>query len=97
VRKPTGAGTATATTGSIDGRVVLQDGRPLPRFRVTIKETGQAVVTDDRGRFTFRNLTPGKFTLQAKGAAIGRELSGVRELVVPAGPDPARVEIRLEW
>jgi hypothetical protein len=83
---------------SIEGRVVLQDGQPLPRIRVSLQGTDQVQTTDQDGRFTFRDLAPGKYTLQARGAAKGKTLKGgSREIVLPAATEPARIEIRLEW
>jgi hypothetical protein len=86
-----------AASHTIEGRVVLQDGRPLPRFQVSLQGTGQTQETGEDGRFTFRDLAPGKYTLQARGSAIGRRLTGSKDIVLPAATDPARVEIRLEW
>jgi hypothetical protein len=77
--------------------VLLQDGRPLPRIQVAVQESNQSAVTDSDGNFTLRDFPPGKYTLKAKGAAIGREVSGSKEVVLPAATEPARVEMRLQW
>ncbi len=94
---PQQAAPAAAKTSGIKGRVVLQDGRPLPGIRVSLRDTALSAVTDDQGRFTFKDVPPGKYTLDAKGTGLGRELSGSKELTLPATAEPAEVEIRLEW
>ena len=88
---------SAAATSTIRGRVVLQNERPLPNIRVSLRETSQVAVTDSDGRFTFQNLPPGKYTIDAKGAALGREVAGSKEIVLPAPTEPAVVELSLEW
>lgn len=36
---------------------------PLVFAKVSVKETGATVMTDEHGNFEFRNLTPGNYTL----------------------------------
>ena len=88
---------AAAKTSTIKGRVTLQDGRPLPGIRVGLRETGLSAVTDSEGRFTIKDVPHGKYTIDAKGTGLGRELSGKKEIVLPAPVEPAVVELRLEW
>ena len=57
----------------------------------------RAAVTDSEGRFTFKDVPHGKYTIDAKGTGLGRELSGSKEIVLPAPVEPAVVELRLEW
>ena len=58
-----------AKTSTIQGRVTLQDGRPLPNIQVTLRGTALSAVTDAEGRFTFSDLPHGKYTIDAKGPA----------------------------
>jgi len=86
-----------ARSSSIDGHVLLQNGRSLANIRVTLQGTGQSAVTDPNGRFSFTDVPHGKYVLEAKGAALGREVSGSKAIVLPATTEPAEVELRLEW
>ena len=88
---------AEAKTSTIKGRVTLQDGRPLSGIRVSLRETALSAVTDAEGKFTLENVPHGKYTIDAKGTGLGRELSGSKEIVLPAPVEPAEVEFRLEW
>ena len=47
--------------------IVLQEGsdRPLPGATLMILETQRSVVTDDKGEFSFSELTPGEVVLRA--------------------------------
>lgn len=63
--------TNTAETGSVSGTVTTSaTGVPLPAVTITLQsEDGnfkEKAVTDNRGRFHFSGLTPGRFELQAK-------------------------------
>jgi Carboxypeptidase regulatory-like domain len=65
--RPPSVGTAV-----IAGTIVTddKDRRPLRRARVALMtaehENGRSVVTDDEGRFAFRNVAPGRYLLSAK-------------------------------
>jgi hypothetical protein len=69
----------------------------LSGIRVTLRETALSAVTDSEGKFTIQDVPHGKYTIDAKGTALGRELSGSKEIVLPAPVEPAVVELRLEW
>lgn len=65
---------ASATTGSITGRVTGEDGRPAADVQVFIfgafSSTGpRSVVTDASGRFQFKELRPGLYGLRAAAPA----------------------------
>ena len=55
-------GAATKDTGRIEGRVTLEDGRPLPGVRVTINETSVSTHTDGDGRYSLR-VAAGTYSL----------------------------------
>ncbi len=82
---------------TITGRILLQDGRPLSNIRVTLRGTPQTAVTDAEGRFVFRDLAPGKYVIEAKGTALGRDVSGSQAVTLSTATEPAAVELRLEW
>lgn len=52
-------------TGSISGNLkdLESNGEPLLFAKVTIKENGAEVLTDENGAFKFENLDNGKYTL----------------------------------
>lgn len=88
----------SADENRILGRVTL-GGRPAAGVVVTLEgnATEQATTNDD-GRFTFRDLAPGKYTLKAKGTVKNEERSSKPTPVEVASPPakPAKVTIELE-
>jgi protocatechuate 3,4-dioxygenase beta subunit len=82
---------------SISGRVTTTDGRPIPRAHVQLLAEGsprlaRVVPTDADGRFEFRQLPSGRFSLTAsKVGFAARESENPRSMF----GDPARtVELR---
>lgn len=63
----TGA-SAQTLTGTIEGRVVDQQGGVLPGVTLTLtgRQGTQATVTDDRGEYRFVGLTPGTYEVRAE-------------------------------
>lgn len=75
------AGTASAQTASIEGRVTdAETGDPLPGANVTLEEPSQGVATDSEGRFLLEEVDPGEYTI----------------LVTVVGYETAKREITLE-
>ena len=66
-------GQSQATTGNIEGRVLDQQGAVVPNVSVsaTNQDTsfGKTTLTDADGNFLFVLLPPGKYKVEAKGAA----------------------------
>lgn len=60
-------------TSVISGRVVLPSGDPVTgRVRITLstsQDPGQTIYTDTNGGFTFNNLRPGNYQIEAAGDA----------------------------
>jgi hypothetical protein len=56
-----------AATGSVAGQVIDADGRPVPRANVTCSPDGRgaSVLTDQQGRFLFRDVPKGSLYLAA--------------------------------
>ena len=80
--KPAAPITGTAT---ISGIVVTDDDdkKPVRRARVSImdneRRSGSTVVTDDSGRFTFRNVAAGRYVLTpTKAAWVGTAYGATR-------------------
>ncbi len=83
----------TVATANVEGIVTRPDGQPAINSRVTLTPmTGPALVgfelggsfvgatADPRGRFTFRNVRPGRYTLTVRAAS--------RAVVAPPTPGP---------
>lgn len=74
---------SSQTTGSIEGRVLDADGRPLPGVTVMARSPNlqgvRAVSTDGDGRYLFPGLPPGDYSLRADvGGAHPVDLGGLR-------------------
>lgn len=53
-----------AQTGTIKGSVRSLDGKPAAMVNVLLKGTNLGSTTDDTGKFIFKNVKPGTYTLQ---------------------------------
>ena len=84
---------------ALSGRVVL-DGRGERGVSVILAGPGgeRRVTSDEKGAFTFTNLEPGEYTIQAQGAVRNTsrtsEPTNVTVVAAPAGP--ASVTLRLK-
>jgi Flp pilus assembly protein TadD len=71
LRPSTPMPSAELASGSIRGRVVLQDGSPLSeavRISLFVMRGTQSVsYTDQQGQFEFRGLPPGEYAIEAEG------------------------------
>ena len=72
---------------SIGGRVYVLDGStgrtsPVPNRTVTLKGAGKTATTDASGRYLFRNLPAGSYTVAVADGSTGR----TRAVTLPAGP-----------
>ncbi len=56
---------AAGSAGDIFGRVIAENGLSLPGVIVTLQYPKRKVISDVDGRFSFRNLAPGRYTLRA--------------------------------
>lgn len=55
---------------TIRGKIVDKNGYPVPNTKVFIEELNLFTLTDDQGRYAFRNFDPGIYTLSVKGKKI---------------------------
>ncbi len=58
------------TTGIIAGRVFSTEPSPPSGISIKLEENGQTTATDATGRFSFNNLTAGKYTLSITGGGF---------------------------
>lgn len=66
---------ALVAYGSLRGRVLDPEGKPVPKATVTLGQ--QTDAADDQGQFVFTKLRPGSYTLQASP-----EVSSSREIQI---------------
>src|SRR5207244_3198266 len=106
---PRDAGARTAIgTAAISGIVVTDDreARPVRRARVTLSganvDLGRTVITDDAGRFSFRSLPAGRFSLGATkegwiSTSFGAKRPGRPGTAIPMsdGQQVANIVLRL--
>jgi hypothetical protein len=71
------------TAPGISGRITDENGRPVTGARVELRSTQRRVVSDDEGRFEFRNVAPGRFSLFAQ--RIGYQPRSVDIVVTESG------------
>jgi hypothetical protein len=77
----------------IAGRVADENGRPVVGARIELRSTQRRVVSDDEGRFEFRNVAPGKYSLFAQ--RIGYRPSTVDVVVTESGASPTIVLVSI--
>lgn len=94
-RKEAKAAKPPADTGTIQGRVVLIS-RPVSGIRVTLEGLNRVATSDGEGRFIFRDVPPGSYTLRAKGAALNRFRNGTASVTVPGGQQTVAVDVPVE-
>jgi outer membrane receptor protein involved in Fe transport len=96
------AGQPGTVTGSLSR---MDSNKPAANVTVTIRETGQTTITDEKGRYSFPSVLPGTYTLIAMGEGYGRtritdvvvrpghELSLSREAIVSRSSNQEPVEL----
>jgi hypothetical protein len=82
-------------TGIVQGRVVLIS-RSASGIRVTLDGLNRSATSDSEGRFVFRDVPAGSYTLRATGAALNRFRRGTAVVTVPSGQQTVTVEVQLE-
>jgi hypothetical protein len=93
--------TTPSLTGTIQGRVVVRVlivDVPVPNATVVIDELNRSATTDLNGRFAFKDVPLGTFTLQAKGLVSLITRKGIVRVQLPSPPpstDPVTVNIVL--
>lgn len=80
-----------ATQESLQGSITTAKGEPIEGVTVQLLETGQGTTTDVSGRFAFKNLQHGGYTLEC--SAIGLQVH--RQRVRISASRPASVTVTL--
>ncbi len=75
------------TTGTVTGRVVDQDGKPVVAATILIVGTRLGAYSDTEGHFTILNVAPG--TYEVKASRIGFNADDDRGRDRLGGPRPA--------
>lgn len=78
--------------GAIEGRVLDEDGEPIPGIEVQLLDLRRTTFTEDDGTFRFDQVLPGDHLLEASSRESG---SGVQRIVVPPG-ETTSAELQLE-
>ena len=73
----TSPGVEAQATGSLAGRVVAADGTPATDAEVRMQDLSRRATVDETGGFSFRNLPPGSFLVEATSARFGRSVERV--------------------
>ncbi|MEM6265585.1 MAG: TonB-dependent receptor, partial [Bacteroidota bacterium] len=87
-----GSGSRLGPRGNIEGRVRTIDFREISYARVSFKESNRGILTDSLGRFGFKGIEAGEYTLQI--SAVGYEEHELDVEVKASQTSP--VEILLE-
>jgi hypothetical protein len=86
--------------GSLRGRVLDSDGRPVPRVRVELYQVhyagGAIMTTDSEGRFSADALMPGAYHLRARPVLADTPLARQQKDVSPIPTQPSEGE-RWNW
>ena len=77
------------TTGDINGRVVDESGRPVANVRLDLTPGSQRVASEEDGRFAFRGIAPGTYSLVAR--RLGYQLLTTQVEVTASGAKPTIV------
>ena len=92
------AGKALTGSGSIAGTITTDETQPRPLRRATVEIVAgalslpQSVMTDDAGRYIFRNLPAGNYTLTARRGGYVRAYYGSKRVIEPPGTPIAVVD-----
>ena len=81
------------TAPGISGHVTDENGRPVAGARIELRSGPRRVVSDDEGRFEFRNVAPGKYSLFAQ--RIGYQPKTVEITVTESGTSPTIVLVSI--
>ena len=53
------------TTGSVQGLITTSDAKAAPFVTIYLKNTKHNVITDNEGKFSIKNIQPGRYELAA--------------------------------
>ena len=86
-------GVAWAQNGSLEGRIVRENGRGIGAVSVVITELGAAALTDRNGNFSIADVQPGSYTVIF---TLGSNTASEQGVTVSAG-QVARIEKKVDW
>jgi len=72
------ADASSRNTGSIAGRIIDEDGHPIPDVNVFVKVVGRGDRSDSTGSYQIRGIPPGIHTIEARLLGFGPEKRTVR-------------------
>ena len=75
-----------ASPGTITGNIMTNMGVPISGAVVSLLGTGMTQVADDKGAYSFTDVTPGQYIITGDGREVSSQyFSGETNIVVPAG------------
>lgn len=80
-------------TGHIKGTIKTNDGQAAPFVTVQIKNKNRGVVTNEKGEFNFRKITPGQYTIQV--SLLGYETAEETVTVVANETATIALEVKI--
>lgn len=83
---------AQSQHAAIDGRVIDNNGKPIPGINIVLEGTGKGGATDTEGRFTIETTPPGTYNLIISGIAYKRQ---TKSITLTAG-QTRKVNVRLQ-
>jgi len=88
------AGAAQQQTGSIRGRVLSEEGEPLPGARLWVDGTTRGTLSDEAGAFRIADVPAGQRVLVAE--YLGRRTARLPLSITPGGPTDVTVTMAME-
>lgn len=80
------------SSGSINGTITTSDSKPAAAVTVHLKGTSKSTLSDDNGRFRFRNISPSTYIVEV--SLIG--YAAVNQSVTVSSNSEATVDIQLQ-
>ncbi len=86
-------GVAQEGNGSLQGRVIREDGSGIGGVSVVLIETAATAISGPNGNFSFGDLAPGTYSISL---ALGENVRTVSNIEVPAG-ETTNLEETVDW
>ena len=80
----TGAAFAQSKNGSVSGTIKTSDGNPASFVSVGLKNTNKTAQTDEKGKFSIKNVAPGNYTIKVSAIGVTAQ---EKTISVTAGSD----------
>lgn len=68
-----GTASAQSQNGSVSGTIKTSDGNPAAYVSVGLKNTGKTTLTDEKGNFLIKNVTPGSYIIKISAVGVSAQ------------------------